>query len=415
MPGELAGFQPENIMPYAQGRTFYDADSHIMEPADWLHPYLDTRTRERLPLVWTNADEDTTPIDAVDRAVRHHRDPAYRADDAAQITLRKNFLATGSFPPQNPPRAPDFLSFARQLGFPTFTTPHALRFDRDGDHESAVAIARAQHRAVLDWCGVDPRLLPVTVVPVGDTGAAVQLTDAAIAAGSAAIWIGQYPAGHSPSHVELEPMWAACADAGVPVVLHVAGAGANVMALDYFDNGRPPVPDFHGGDTNFKSIDYLSIPLPVMQTLNALIIDGVLMRHPALRIGVIELGATWAPGWMRQLDSAHEAFRKNEERLQTMDLKPSEYVQRQVRATPYPHEDTGWTIANAGEQVCLFSSDYPHVEGGRNPIARFERSMDAAAITDAARDRFYVDNFVDLLGPVLDRRGIARTAPAHRS
>ena len=113
--------------------------------------------------------------------------------------------------------------------------------------------------------------------------AAIELGRSAIDAGAAAIWIGQYPAGHSPSHVELEPLWAMCAEAGVPIVLHVAGAGANVMSTDYFDNGGPPVPDFHGGDTNFKSIDYLSIPLPVMQTLNALIIDGVLMRHPDLR------------------------------------------------------------------------------------------------------------------------------------
>jgi predicted TIM-barrel fold metal-dependent hydrolase len=178
------------------------------------------------------------------------------------------------------------------------------------------------------------------------------------------------------------------------------------MSTDFFENGLPPVPDFHGGDTNFKSIDYLSIPLPVMQTLNALVIDGVLMRHPDLRIGVIELGATWVPGLMRMMDSAHEAFRKNETRLQAMDLKPSEYVQRQIRVTPYPHEDTGWTIANTSPDMCMFSSDFPHVEGGRNPIARFERSMHAAATSDDARARFYVDNFVDLLGPVLARRGI---------
>jgi predicted TIM-barrel fold metal-dependent hydrolase len=236
--------------------------------------------------------------------------------------------------------------------------------------------------------------------------AAAELTREAIDGGTAAIWIGQYPAGHSPSHIGLEPVWDMCADAGVPVVLHVAGAGANVMSLDYFDNGGPPVPDFHGGDTNFKSIDYLSIPLPVMQTLNALIIDGVLMRHPALRIGVIELGASWIPGWMRMLDSAHEAFRKNEDRLQAMDLRPSEYVRRQLRATPYPHEDTGWTVANTSPDVCMFSSDFPHVEGGRNPIARFDRSLDAAAIDDDARRRFYFDNFVDLLRPVLERRGV---------
>ena len=89
-----------------------------------------------------------------------------------------------------------------------------------------------------------------------------------------------------------------------------------------------------------------------------------------------------------------------------MDLRPSEYVKRQVRVTPYPHEDTGWTIANTGPEVCLFSSDFPHVEGGRNPIARFERSMDAAATDDDARRRFYVDNFEDLLGPVLRRRAL---------
>ena len=384
----------------------HDADSHIMEPADWLDPYLDVGTRERLPLVWTSAAGEPSPAEAVAKATALHRDPGYRADDAAQITLRKNFLATGSFLPEDRAAALDLLGFTSQLIFDTYTSPHALRFDRDGDHGSAVAIARAQHRAVLDWCAADPRLLPVTVVPVGDVDAAIDLTRTALAAETAAIWIGQYPAGHSPSHIALEPMWAMCAEAGVPVVLHVAGAGANVMPADYFDNGLPPVPDFHGGDTNFKSIDYLSIPLPVMQALNALIIDGVLMRHPKLRVGVIELGATWVPGWMRQLDSAHEAFRKNEERLQRMDMRPSEYVQRQIRVTPYPHEATGWTIANTGPDVCLFSSDFPHVEGGRNPIARFERSMDETGTPAAARERFYVDNFADLLGPVLERRGI---------
>jgi len=43
----------------------HDADSHIMEPADWLHPYLDDRTRERFPRVWTDANEDTTPEEKI--------------------------------------------------------------------------------------------------------------------------------------------------------------------------------------------------------------------------------------------------------------------------------------------------------------------------------------------------------------
>src|SRR3954453_21425436 len=138
-------------VPYAT-RPMHDADSHIMEPADWLHPYLDQRTLERFPRVWSDANDGTTPDDAVERASALHRDPSYRADDAAQITLRKNFLATGSFVNEDRAAALDLLGFASQLVFDTFTSPHALRFDRDGDQTLAQALARAQHRAVLDWC-----------------------------------------------------------------------------------------------------------------------------------------------------------------------------------------------------------------------------------------------------------------------
>jgi predicted TIM-barrel fold metal-dependent hydrolase len=125
----------------------------------------------------------------------------------------------------------------------------------------------------------------------------------------------------------------------------------------------------------------------------------VLHRFPDLRIGVIEQGATWLPGLMKNLDSSADAFRKNEERLQKLDLLPSEYVQRQVRVTPYPHEDAGWVIREAGEDVAMFSSDYPHVEGGRNPLKRFDRSLDG--LPKSALDKFYSDNFIDLMGASL--------------
>jgi predicted TIM-barrel fold metal-dependent hydrolase len=399
------------LMAYAT-RPMHDADSHIMEPPAWLEGHLADELRARLPVLGAANAPSTQAFD-VDRVRRAHADPEYRAEDAAQIMLRKNFAATGSFIEDDRPRALDLLGFASQLVFDTFTSSHVLRIERAGDPALATEVARGQRRAMIEWCSVDPRLLPVCVIPLGDMPAAIALTREAIDGGAAALQIGQYcPPGHSPSHVGLEPLWATAADAGVPIVLHVAGAGANLMDPAFFENGLPPVPDFHGGDGNFKSVDYMSIPLPVMQTLNALVIDGVLQRHPTLRIGVIEVGASWIPSWMRMLDSAHEAFRKNEDRLQRMEAKPSEYVRRQVRATPYPHEDTGWTIANAGAEVCMFSSDFPHVEGGRNPIGRFERSMDAAGIDDETRQAFYWDNFVDLLRSVLERRNLPITEPA---
>jgi uncharacterized protein len=46
--------------------------------------------------------------------------------------------------------------------------------------------------------------------------------------------------------------------------------------------------------------------------------------------------------------------------------------------------------------VCLFSSDYPHVEGGRHPLKRFNDSL--AGTNPRVIDRFYCDNFIDLMG-----------------
>ena len=70
------------------------------------------------------------------------------------------------------------------------------------------------------------------------------------------------------------------------------------------NNGLPKVQDFHGGDDNLRSISYMATPHGPMQALAMLILDGVLERFPTLKVGVIELGASGVPGFMRQLDSA---------------------------------------------------------------------------------------------------------------
>ena len=172
------------------------------------------------------------------------------------------------------------------------------------------------------------------------------------------------------------------------------------MKTAYNKNGLPEVLDFHGGAENFTSASFMSIPLALWQTMAVLIFDGVLDRHESLKFGAIELGAGWVPSWMRFMDSGAAAFMKGEERLQKLSAKPSEIVQRQFRVTPYPHEPTGWIIENTGPEVCLFSSDFPHVEGGRNPLKRFADSM--TNIDDKQQENFYRNNFIDLLGSGLD-------------
>jgi predicted TIM-barrel fold metal-dependent hydrolase len=94
--------------------------------------------------------------------------------------------------------------------------------------------------------------------------------------------------------------------------------------------------------------------------------------------------------------------------LQKASLKPSEFVRRQLRVTPYPHEPAGWIIEHSGPEVTMFSSDYPHVEGGRNPMKRFEASLEDRS--DEERYGFFRGNFADLMGRGLgglDEPGLA--------
>jgi predicted TIM-barrel fold metal-dependent hydrolase len=388
-------------MAYAEGRLVHDADAHIVEPSDWLAEYAAPGVRERLQPLFQGT--------LVEQARAAHADAEYRARDADEIMLRKNWSATGSFLKEDRSLALDLLGFMSQLVFNTFCNQLLQRTEHAGDVDFACGMARAHNRAIVDFCAVDPRLLPVGYVPLADLDRASTMAAEALDQGCAALMIASAcPPGHSPSHLGLDGVWRQAEDAGVPVVFHVGGGGS-LLDPHYFDNGLPPVPDFHGGAENFRSVDYMAIPYPPMQTLATMIIDGVLHRFPALKVGVIEQGASWLPGWMRQLDSAQTAFAKNEERLQGLD-RLSDYVHRQVRVTPYPHEDAGWIVEQSGDEICMFSSDWPHVEGGRNPLGRFDRSLER--VSDAARERFYVTNFEDLMGPVLARRGATRPVGA---
>ncbi len=403
-------------MPYSEGRVVHDADAHLMETPTWLRDHADPSIRDRLPTLsypggnelrqTGDPTEQQRDLDsAFERLRAKHASPAWRSDEAAEIMSRKNFAATGSFVAEDRPRALDLLGFQSQLIFNTFHNRRLRDWEHSGDLDLAYGAATAHNRAMAEFCSVDRRLLPTLYVPLCDFDRAAHATDEALETGAAALLVASgCPPGHSPSHLRLDPVWARAQEAGVPVVFHVGGTG-DLIDKSYFANGLPVPPDFHGGEENFRSVDYMGIPGPPAQTLATMIFDGVLDRFPGLKIGVIEQGAVWVPSWLRQMEAAFDAFNRHEERLRRLSMHPREYVRRQVRFTPYPTEDVGWIIEQAGPEVALFSTDYPHVEGGRRPMERFEASLGDA--TEEVRQRFYCDNFLDLLGPTAARLGLA--------
>jgi predicted TIM-barrel fold metal-dependent hydrolase len=407
-----------DVVPYNSGRIAHDADSHIMETPTWLSDHADPGVRERIKILTYpggnelrqtgDPEEQRADLQAsFERLRARHASDEYRAHEAAEIMTRKNFAATGSFIADDRGRALDLLGFSSQLVFNTFHNRRLRDWEHGGDVELAYGAARAHNRGMVEFCSSDPRLLPTCYVPLADFDRALAMTEEALEMGAAALLVASgCPPGHSPTHIGLDPVWACAQDAGVCVVFHVGGTG-DLIDRNYFRNGLPVPPDFHGGEENFRSVDYMGIPGPPAQTLATMIFDGVLERFPRLRIGVIEQGAVWMPSWLRQMEAALEAFARHEERLRALSLRPTEYVRRQVRFTPYPTEDVGWIIEQSGSELCMFSSDYPHVEGGRRPIERFESSL--AGTTEDAKRKFYSENFLDLLGP---RAVVSPASPA---
>lgn len=389
-------------MPYVTDeRVIHDADAHTMEPPEWLDDFASREVREYALSHFTIGGPSSVQatLAEIEQAREMQGDPEFRSGADAEVMLRKNYRAPGAWIPADRSAALDSLGFASQLVFPTMPNTLIEVMEHDAPAELTYAAAAAANAAQVEFCSHDPRLLPVCSVPLQDIEMAGHHAVTTIAAGAAALLIpNRMPKHHAHSHIGFDPLWDAAQSAGIPVVMHV-GVPELVMPPQHRNNGLPPEPDFHGGGENFRSVSYMAISSAPLQALSMLIFDGVLERFPELKIGIIELGAVWLPGFMRQLEAAFDAFERHEQRLGKLGLRPSDYVRRQVRVTPYPTEPTGWIIENSDDDVCMFSSDFPHVEGGRNPLRRFDREVQH--LSDATREKFFRTNFEDLMGTAM--------------
>ncbi|MEW6019388.1 MAG: amidohydrolase family protein [Pseudomonadota bacterium] len=377
------------MAPYASGRVFHDADSHVMEPADWLVNYADGPLLEHLKQR-KSAERIETQVAA---ARKRAADPQAGLQAAENLIAGpKGWIAYGAFDAAERKRALDELGFSRQLVFATSSLAH---FRDAQEPEVRFAGARAHNRAMAAFCA-DERLIGVGFVPLDDPDRAVDLAAEAIELGCGALWVPSTPAGdRSPGHPDLDPFWNLMADSRTPFMLHI-GQGSRVLPRQYNNNGKPRSPDLHGGGENLRFQDFVVLPFSAQMFLAALVYDGLFDRVPNLRGGVIEFGAAWVPGFLRQLDLGYRSFSKTDPQLKALALKPSEYMRKHIKFTPFPGEDAGYLIKDAGAELFLFSSDYPHPEGTNDPIGRFERTF--ADIDEDARERFYSRNFEEMMG-----------------
>jgi predicted TIM-barrel fold metal-dependent hydrolase len=126
-----------------------------------------------------------------------------------------------------------------------------------------------------------------------------------------------------------------------------------------------------------------------------MVLGGVFERHPQLRFGAIEVGAQWIGPFAERLDMWATEFRRRLDPY--LSIKPSEYINRNIRVTPFHFENVASYLGHYPHlsDVYCYSSDFPHREGGKWSKRTFETNL--IDVDQPIQRKFFHDNGLLLL------------------
>lgn len=392
--------QEKTESSHRAGRIIHDADSHITDSFDWLDQYASEYVKENLieGLISKSLPGIEPIVEMADKRLAGENPElteGLKSNIFGHKAKMNQWAAFGAIDKKERSEALDIMGIQSQIVFPLAALS---RFARSPDPRVVYEGSEALNRGMVDFCSDDERLLPVGFISLNDPEKALASAKQGVKFGIRAFWLfSDAVEGRAPSHRSYDPIWAVLEEARVPIVLHI-GSGVRMPEV-YMNTGVERVLEgnpFNLETTKPKDINVLHHSIERWMT--CMIYDGVLERFPDLKIGLIELGSNWVPAMMQNLDIGVKELGKFDVALRDLSIKPSEYVQRQVRVTPLHFEDAGWVMRSTCKEILMFNTDYPHPEGGSDPFGDFERSLDAVNATPDELDHFYSKNFEDLMG-----------------
>jgi uncharacterized protein len=340
------------------GFPIYSSDSHIVEPAHLWSSRIEPAFRERAPRVVQVEDTEMWVVDGNVRmavvGIQAQAGRRYASGPTHErITKRGFYRDIPDFGPDRYVQDLDADGVAGAVMFPS-NAHQAYRYIA-GD--LLAAVARAYNDWALEFCAAHPtRLKAVIMLDVDDLRAAVAEMERTVAAGAAGVLIPILPrAGRRYDHPAYDRLWRAAEALRVPLLMHV---GANQAVL-----GREPTIDL---------VRHATKDLHVQASLATIVLSGVFARHPRLRIGAFEFGASWAVYLMQQLDRVHTNSRRHRRLLPNSEL-PSDHFRRNIFLSF--QEDRAAILWRhvLGVRNLLWGNDYPHAE------STFPRSMEILA------------------------------------
>lgn len=364
-----------------------DCDSHVLEPADLWETYLEAEFRDRaIRIVDVDGVESLLMGDQVVMAGNLAGLGGVHLDRATIFTGGLRY-ADGCPPASYDPAARlamyDETGVDAGLVFPTIGI---LPFECD-DVDLLSAYARAYNRWQTDFAAAgDGRILPVAALNLRDLDGAIAELDRCLDAGFRALFLPPEPVdGVRPGDPAFDPLWARCAEAGVAVCLHVVVrfGGAGVPFAAWQQTGPGLVFSFS-----------LGAPGQLIPAATSMVLDGTFDRHPDLRLVCVEAGCGWGGFLMDRLDEKHKVFAPM---LSPLDLKPSEYVQRNIWFVAEPEERTiAGQLDVVGEDRILWGSDYPHIDSDLRAPEQIRASI--GGLSAERQAAVLGGNAVDLFG-----------------
>ncbi len=274
-------------------------DDHVVEPAHIFEEHIESRYRDRAPKI-VEGDEGQQgwlwedrfyPLQFQGNAnTRRFRDgESGRGSDL--FARRYEDMIPAAYDVRERVKAMDEDGVWAELLFPQFPRFGGTQFLEATDKDLAIACIRAWNDWMLDeWSAAFPdRFIPQTLIPLWDLAAAVAEIQRCAGKGSRAVLFVEnpYPLG-LPSFASghWEPVFAAAADAGLPLSMHI-GTSSGLLS---------PSPDAT------PSVGIALCGVNSMSALGDLIYSGVLNSHRDCKIALSEGGAGWVPYVLERLD-----------------------------------------------------------------------------------------------------------------
>ncbi|HWP58217.1 MAG TPA: amidohydrolase family protein [Candidatus Acidoferrales bacterium] len=354
-----------------------DADGHVIEPPAFWDEYFERGSLyERRPRRVRDNNGNTRLM--VDGELLPRRYGRWRGSGGGMAPERRR---EGGWNPSKRLEDMDVEGIDVAVLFPSqlLALPQVL------DPALALAMTKAQHRWLADYCKASPaRLKGIATLALQDVAGAVKELERCVTrSGFVGAYVPPNLQGRNLDDPAFEPVWEACESLDVPVLVH-PGPGLNAAGTERMDN--------------FFYVHSVQFPFENMIALMTMIGGGVFDRHPQLRACYLESGCGWVPYWADRLND-QAALDKYGMKLLPRPLKqkPSDYVRSQCWFSCDPGEEmVPYVLAAVGGERIVFASDYSHFDSKFPQTVAGVRAI--AGLSPAAANRIFEGNALSLFG-----------------